>query len=109
MTYYNRANLGGLKDGVGVLVDLGSRQEFSSVSLDLVGAAPSVALRVGDTAPRSVDELTQVASRTDAGTQVTLRPDSPVTARYLLVWLTRLPSVGGTDYRGGIAELVVHR
>lgn len=109
MTYYNRANLGGLKDGVGVLVDLGSRQEFSSVSLDLVGDGTSVALRVGDTAPRSVDELTQVASRADAGTQVTLRPDSPVTARYLLVWLTRLPSAGGSDYKGGIAELVVHR
>ncbi|HSF26608.1 MAG TPA: protein kinase family protein [Actinomycetes bacterium] len=108
MTYYNRANLGGLKDGVGVLVDLGSPQSVGSVSLELVGRGTSVALHAGDQRPRSVDELTRVAERDDAGTNVTLRPNKPVTARYLLVWLTKLPSIGGTDYRGGIAELSVH-
>jgi hypothetical protein len=109
MTYYNRADLGGLKDGVGLVLDLGSRQRVGTVSLELVGRGTDVQLRAADRMGKTADDFTTVASRSDAGTQVTLRPDQPVTARYLLVWLTKLPSVGGSDYKGGIAEVVVRR
>ncbi len=40
-----------------------------------------------------------------AKTKLTLTPDQPVTARWLVVWLTSVPDVGG--FRGGIAEVVV--
>jgi len=37
---------------------------------------------------------------------VALRAPEPVQARYVLVWLTRLPADGDT-FRGGIAEIQV--
>ena len=64
-------------------------------------AAPPGASKPTDTAG-----LTKVESRAGVSGEVTLRGDTTVRTRYLVVWLTALPRA--TDgYRGGIAEVVV--
>ena len=47
-----------------------------------------------------------VASAPDAGLQADLQPDEPVTTRYLLVYLTKLPPAPG-GFEGQIAEVSV--
>jgi len=106
---YSRPNLGGLKSGVGLLVDLGGAKQVSRVDLTLIGAPTSVKLLAapkGAGEPTGTAGLDTVASRQDAGTKVQLRLDKPVTTRYLVVWLTSLPPADG-GYKGQVAEVSV--
>jgi len=98
-----------IKSGVGLLVDLGSEKEVSDVRVTLQGSPTDVHLLAapkGTSAPTDVDGLDEVASVTGAGATADLAPSDPVTTRYLVVWLTSLPSVSG-GYQGGVAEIVV--
>lgn len=104
--YYGRPDLGGLKKGVGLLLDLGSPQRVRQVDVTLVGQGTDLQLRTADSGGASADDFAVAATVTGAGTQAQLRPAQPVTARYLLLWLTRLPA-DGTFFRGGIAEVRV--
>jgi len=109
LTYRGRPNLGGLKPGVGLVVDLGSIQNIGSVRLDLDGSPNDVSLYAAPTntdRPTSLDGLKQIAEKSGAGEQVRLKPGSAVRARYLAVWLTSLPPVDG-GFRGSIAEITV--
>ena len=114
LTYLNQAKLGGLKPGVGLVVDLGQEVEVRSVKLTLQGSPTAVAIMVpatkvaGSKPPMdSVKQWRQVSSAGKAGTSVTLTPKAPTSTRYLLVYLTSLPNVGGNKYRGAIAEISV--
>jgi len=109
MTYFNDPELGGLKDGVGLLVDLGKPVEVSQVELTLIGGPTSLdilAAKEGASAPTSTDGLDEVASVDGAGTNVDPKFEAPVTTRYLVVWLTSLPPTSG-GFAGQIAEIVV--
>jgi hypothetical protein len=47
-----------------------------------------------------------VASQDNAPSDTTLRLAVPVSARYWVVWLTRLPALAGAvSFQGGIAEM----
>lgn len=109
LTYYNNPELGGLKDGVGLVVDLGRPTEVSQVQLTLLGEPTDLtvfAAEDGAQAPTDVEGLTRVGSVDDAGPNVDLEPGEPVTTQYLVVWLTSLPpSEGG--FQGQIAEIAV--
>ena len=108
VTYYDPLEL--QKPGVGLLVDLGEAAEVSEVGVTFhsspvdveVLAAPEDA----DSAPSGTDGLESVAGETGAGNRATLALDEPVTARYLVVWLTKLPAADG-GFRGRVAEIVV--
>ena len=106
-TYRQNFGPGGLKDGVGLLLDLGKAQDVGSVDLTLVDSPTSVQLLsgTGTRAPTAVDGLDVAAEGDAEGAKLTLTPDQPVRARWLVVWLTSVPDVGG--FRGGIAEIVV--
>lgn len=109
LTYFNDPQLGGLKDGVGLLVDLGEPVEVSRVQLRLIGEPTSLELLAADEgagAPTSTDGLDVVATAENAGTEVDLELEEPVTTRYLVVWLTSLPPAEG-DFVGQIAEIDV--
>ena len=114
VAYLGNPEFGGLKRGVGLVLDLGSVQPVSSVAVTLSGGGTDLDLRVprqdpaGTTrAPLTSDADWQVvASDTGAGRSSTLTPDAPVTTRFVLVYLTSLPEEGGR-YRGGISEVVV--
>jgi hypothetical protein len=109
VTYFHDPHLGGLKDGVGLLVDLGGPVHVSRVELTLVGRPTSLEILAADpgaSRPTSTDGLKKVGSVSDAGTRADVRLDGTVRTRYLVVWLTSLPPVP-SGYQGQIAEIVV--
>ncbi len=107
-TYDQNFGPGGLKSGVGLLLDLGSATDVRQVDVTLVGTPTTVELLAStdDAAPTSVDEFDRIASGEATKTKVTLTPDKPTSSRYLVVWLTSLPNVGG-GFKGQVAEVVV--
>ena len=109
MTYFNNPRLGLLKDGVGLVVDLGEPVEVSQVQLTLIGRPTSLEVLAADEGaglPTSTAGLQTVASAQDAGPQVDLDLDEPVTTQYLVVWLTSLPPAEG-GFVGQVAEIVL--
>jgi hypothetical protein len=109
LTYRGNPRLGGLKDGVGLLVDLGDRTRVREVRLTLLGEGTSLDLLAApdaQAAPSGTDGLDTVASARDAGTRVDLELDKPVRTRWLVVWLTSLPPAPG-GYQGQVAEISV--
>jgi len=103
---YRTADLGKLKPGVGLLVDLGAPRKVGAVHLLLVGAGTTIELldSNGGAPPANDKVMTPAASQSAAPSDVTLRPATAVTARYWVVWLTRLPAAG-TSFQGGVAEM----
>jgi serine/threonine protein kinase len=109
MTYYGNPQLGLLKDGVGLVVDLGSPEEVSSVLVTLQGSPTSLEILAapeGSGQPENVDDLRRVAAAEGVGGRTNLQLEEPVTTQYLVVWLTSLPPTDD-GYRGRIAEIVV--
>jgi hypothetical protein len=107
VTYYDPLEL--QKDGVGLLLDLGSPTKVSEVSVSFVGSPTSFDVLAADKAaaqPTSTEGLTRVGGQKDAGAKADVTLDKPVTTRYLAIWLTSLPSASG-GYVGQVAEIVV--
>lgn len=102
---YKRANLSG-KPGVGLLVDLGAPRPVDAVQLRLVGVGTSLRLLATDDPTADVTTFQTLAEVQNAGSLLPLRVPRPVTTRYLVVWITGLPSVDGR-FQGGIADLKV--
>ncbi|MBC7633008.1 protein kinase family protein [Aeromicrobium sp.] len=111
VTYLGSANLGGLKDGVGIVLDLGGRREVDSLQVRLAGKPTSLAIytaRSGQSrAPRSLIGLRRVAVLDGAGTDATVSLPSGILSRYVVVWLRKLPAIGEGRFRGEIREVVV--
>ena len=109
-TYYNNPALGGLKSGVGVLLDLGGDRAPASVAVRFKGQPTSVEVYAASSgvtqAPAALDQLNKVGAEPRATTSTTIRLDGTPRTRYLLVWLTRLPPVPG-GYRGEITDIAV--
>jgi hypothetical protein len=104
MTYRQNLGPGGLKTGVGLMLDLGSETAVAAAEVTFAGST-TAALFLTDTPPRSVRGLTPVASETVDGTwEVDL--EAGATGRYVTIWLTSLPA-GDGGYRGEVAEVVV--
>ncbi|GAA0305692.1 protein kinase family protein [Kineococcus aurantiacus] len=101
---YNSAAFGGLKDGIGLLLDLGAPVDVTSVALTAGGEGGAVSLLAapGDTP----DGAQPVAAAPAAGGQQSLTPAQPVRARYLTVWFTQLPTTDGA-FRVAVAEIAV--
>lgn len=106
-TYYGRPDLGGLKDGVGLILDLGKPHQVSKVSVTLLGKTSVELLTAAPSAtstPTDFSDFTKVAG--GSGTELTLEPSKPVSTRYVLVWLTELPP-SGDGYRGRITDITI--
>lgn len=101
---YTTSHFGGLKQGVGLLVDLGAVRALTKVEVALTAPGAGLELRVADTAGSTADAFRVVARTPDAGRVATLVPAAGERGRYWLVWLTALPSEGN-GYREGISEL----
>jgi putative peptidoglycan lipid II flippase len=105
-TYRNDPHLGGLKSGVGLLLDLGRPRQVQVADLVLSAAGADVEIRAGDQAPTQASDLPTVAQRSDARSSLRLTLSHPVTARYWLVWFTKLPPDAG-GFRVGVAEVAL--
>jgi hypothetical protein len=106
LTYKQQLGPGGLKRGVGVVVDLGRSRAVSRVDLTLLGEPTSLSLYLSDTVPGNPEALTAVAQAEAAPASTSIDLDGAPTGRYLTIWLTALPGVDG-GYKGGIVDLVV--
>ncbi|MGI5162536.1 protein kinase family protein [Microbispora sp. CA-102843] len=103
---YSSADLGRLKDGVGLILDMGKPVPIADVVVSLGNAGgATVQLKVGDAAELS--SLKTVAEKKGASGSVTLTPEKAATGQYVLIWFTRLPP-SGSQYRGTIYEVTVH-
>jgi len=115
-TYLGYSELGNLKDGVGLLVDLGKEREVAGVDLSLRGGPTSLTVYAdpgSSTPPDSVsgltvlDEVRTKPAAPDQPVQASVPTDEPVRTRWVAVWLTDLPPNGEGDFEGSIAELAV--
>ncbi len=109
---YRSAALGGLKSGVGLLLDLGTEQQVGTVDVRTAPTSAPTQIQLRATPPGVNDGPTRLADTrkvsalaTQAGTAL-FTLDPVVRTRYLLLWLTRLPG-SGTDYRGTVLEVSV--
>jgi hypothetical protein len=98
---YVSADFGGLKDGVGLLLDLGGSRTVTAVTFDVVGGAIAVELRAGDSASRSPAGYQRVAADPSASGSTTLTAKGGGEHRYWLIWVTKLGAANG-GYRGVI-------
>jgi serine/threonine protein kinase len=106
--FYEGADFGNLKPGLGIILDLGKVQDIGKVTVTFMGDT-SVELRAAasdaSSRPTTFDAYTKVAE--GSGTGVPLKPDKTVKSRYLLVWLTKLPLTEEGTYRGRVADIKV--
>jgi putative peptidoglycan lipid II flippase len=116
LRYLNNPRLGGIKRGVGLVLDLGTAQPVRSAALTLSGSDTNIELRVPKTDPAQItnppmasDSLWRsVAKQSKAGRNTTLTASQPVTTRFVLIYLTSLPKEG-KGYRGGVYEVEVRQ
>jgi cytoskeletal protein RodZ len=104
--WYATADFGRLQPGTGLLFDMGRTVTISSVRLSLGGSHGAVLqLRAGR---RPVlDDLHTVATSAGPGGTVELSLTSPVHARYLLIWFTKLPPGQAGTYRASVYDIKV--
>jgi serine/threonine kinase PknH len=94
-----------LKDGVGLVIDLGKRRTVTAVTATLVGEPTEVSITVSADAPAGVDDLEPVQTFT-AKPSLRANLDEPSVGRYVTLWLTSLPEVDG-GFQAQVAEVVV--
>jgi putative peptidoglycan lipid II flippase len=110
-TYLGSAQLGGLKDGVGIRLDLGGTREVDSIRIRLAGAPTTFSVYASSArtsrAPVTVTGLRRVASidRSGGDSSVSLQPG--VMTRYLVVWLQTVPRISAGRFQGEIREVSV--
>jgi hypothetical protein len=104
--YRQQFGPGGLKKGVGLVLDLGARKDVSSVTVTPVGAGTDLQVRLSDGQGTALGDYTKVATGTDVTGRTVLTFDKATEGRYVLLWLTKLPAVEG-GFRGQLAEVTV--
>ncbi|MFF3397079.1 protein kinase family protein [Streptomyces sp. NPDC002659] len=107
---YLSSDFGRLKSGVGIILDLGKVQQVGTVTVSFLGGDTSVQLLAApedaSSEPTSFDGFRKLTGGT--GTNVSLKPDKPVQARYVLLWLTELPPSGDDGkWRGKVSEIKI--
>jgi eukaryotic-like serine/threonine-protein kinase len=115
---YNRANFGGLKPGMGILIDLGQATKVRSVKVTVNRQLASIALRAGTTDPGNTSSGDDQVNRTfttlgqpyvehPGTTMVFAVPGDAEPTQFLLVWITKLPSDGDGKFSLSVNEITV--
>ena len=102
---YTSADFGNLKDGVGLLLDLGAARAVTAVDLDAVGGPITVELRAGDERGADPTAYARVGAAVQASGQTSLPAKAGGRHRYWLIWVTRLAAQDG-GYRAVIRNPV---
>jgi hypothetical protein len=104
--WYATATFGGLKDGTGLLLDMGRTVTISSVRLRLSGPpGASLELRLGVVPSLAALHVAQTATAT--GDVLTIALAKPARAHYVLLWFTRLPPDGSGTYQASVRQVMV--
>jgi hypothetical protein len=102
---YRSATFGGLKPGVGLILDVGTAQQISGVSLDAGPGQLTMQLRAGDGIGSDLSTFSQVGPQASASGPTTLPADGGGKHRYWMIWVTGLASSGG-GYSAAITNAV---
>jgi eukaryotic-like serine/threonine-protein kinase len=105
-SWYATPEFGNLQSGTGILLDMGQAVSVSSVGLvlgDTVGT--DVQVRVGDTAV--LGDMSTAASASDVGGTLRVPLTSPASARYVLIWFTKLPPTSQGTYQVSVYNATV--
>ena len=101
--WYATPGFGDLKQGTGLLFDLGRTATVTTVTLTM-GSPPGASLELRLGAAPALSALPVVRTATATRDQLSLPVASPVKARYVLLWFTRLPPDDAGTY-----QLFVHQ
>jgi hypothetical protein len=105
LTYRGSPAFGNLKDGVGIVYDLGSSQQVGGMTVVTPTPGATVEVRTAETTAGSLDGFPVAASATlEDTTEVAF--DEPVQARYVLLWVTGLVE-GADGFAAQIGEVTV--
>ncbi|MFA9446648.1 serine/threonine-protein kinase, partial [Egicoccus sp. AB-alg6-2] len=109
--YDNNPALGGLKEGVGLWLDLGQRREVGTVVVTTAHPGYDMTVYVGDEPPSGGQPPEEwgeeVGAVGDADEQDTIVLAEGTEARTVLLWFTSLGPDGGR-FRGSVAHVEVH-
>lgn len=102
---YWTTQFGGVKRGVGILVDVGPNKAPQRVDVVL---PISATIEVYVASERSLDGATKLGTKTGKGT-VSVTGKSPVKGQYVIVWFTEISKddTGPRDFRGRVGEISV--
>jgi hypothetical protein len=115
---YKSANFGGLKPGMGILINLGAPTKVGLVRVVVNQQGASVALRTGTSDPGNTsagdkqiaDSYTPVGNgpADDKGVVMVFTvPEAQQTVQYLLVWITKLPANAEGQFVLSVNEITV--
>jgi eukaryotic-like serine/threonine-protein kinase len=106
--YRGNPELGGLKPGVGIWLDLGEPREVGELVVSTTNPGASFTVFAGDAPPEGgeapEDWGTAVAEVTDAGADQSIGLEEATEAQVWLLWFTSLPPDGG-NYRATVSEV----
>jgi hypothetical protein len=106
--YRGNPELGGLKPGVGIWLDLGEAHEITDLVVRTTNPGASFTVFVGDAPPGGgeapEDWGTAVAEITEAGEEQRIELDDPTEGQVWMLWFTSLPPDGGR-YRATVSEV----
>ncbi len=100
---YTRPNWGNLKEGGGLVLDLGSAKEINEVSFDAGSGPITVQLRSADSVPSGSSKGKAVGSLSKASGKTTLDGTKGGKHQYWMIWVTDL----GPPKKGEISDLKV--
>jgi hypothetical protein len=103
---YKAGNLGG-KPGVGLLLDLGSKQKITTVDLTFEAAGLDATIYVSKSATPDVKTDKVLGTITNSNNTETVTADKAIKGQYVLVWITGVPQTASGGYQGGVAEVTV--
>jgi putative peptide zinc metalloprotease protein len=109
--YLGSPLLGGLKQGTGLILDMGGPVRLSTVTVTF-GSVPGadVAVEIGDDntlAAASLATFTTVATADSVGGTYTFRTASPAQGRYVLIWFTKLPQAAEGGFQAQVFNVVI--
>ncbi len=109
---YFTEDVGG-KRGVGVVLDLGTDENVTSLDLQLIGTSTDFTVMLADSPDARFDDYRPVAEVSGAGQSVFVRLPKAGQARTVLIWFTTMSKVSTTTwssngYRAGIRGVKVY-
>jgi eukaryotic-like serine/threonine-protein kinase len=99
---YNSASFGSLKKGVGLSLKLKKSAALTSATIEVRGTGGTVEVRTGSSPDVSASTLVGKGSIKNG--QVTVKAKNAKPAKYVILWFTKLPSVGG-NYKLEVSEV----
>jgi hypothetical protein len=105
-SWYATAEFGHMQSGTGILLDMGHAVTVNSIGLVLgTAAGADVQVRLGDSA--GLESMSTAASMSNARGTLHLSLSSPASARYVLIWFTRLPVKSPGKYQVSLYKATV--